>query len=409
MKNEIAFFCKLKLIIQKKRLRGVVKLVRMTDRLDMAEVPIAARYMERHLDRTPVILYDIVRMDGLEIELYGKMDTLNPGGSFKHRGAEYFMYKHMESGDLRSGDTVVTASAGNHAKGVAAAARAYNRNLRAKIFMSTTTPRMKIDGTRELGADVELFGGNYSETAEEALEFARRHNFVYVPAYEHQDIILGQSTIATEVFAQTESSYDPDFFIVPFGGGGLGNGIGLAADYRDKKVQGEGWKNKTKTWVFGVQAENFNTATRSYRAGRVVPYEPMGDTVADGIRVPKASPEMLELSQMYIDDMFDVTEGQIRQAIRNVYHSSLITQYQQLPSHELTSYHRFHSNHIPRVGRMNIVEGAAAAAFACAAAEDKIHAIARHIHPRKKIVGVVVASGNNIDQSLLDEILQEQA
>ena len=381
---------------------------RLIDRLDMAEVPVAAQYMETHLDRTPVILYNILRMDGgLEIELWGKMDTLNPGGSFKGRGSEYFMYKHMKSGKLQYGDTVVTASAGNHAKGVAAAARAYGRNLRAVIFMSKTTPKMKIEGTRELGAEVELVGNNYSETAEEAIEHARSHSFVYVPAYEHEDVILGQSTVATEVFNQGAGYSHPDFFVVPFGGGGLGNGIGLAADYRDNCVQAEGWKARTKTWVFGVQAENFNTAVRSYRAGEVVSYEPRGDTVADGIRVPKASPAMLGLSQRYIDDMFDVTEAQIRQAIRNVYNSILITQFQQFPEHELRSYHGFRPNHMSRVGRMNVVEGAAAAAFACVAAKDNIEAIARHVHPRKKIVGVVVASGNNIDQSLLDEILQE--
>ncbi|MBI2580044.1 MAG: pyridoxal-phosphate dependent enzyme, partial [Candidatus Aenigmarchaeota archaeon] len=88
----------------------MIKLVRLLDRLDMAEVPAAALYMERHLDRTPVILYDIIRPDDLEIELWGKMDTLNPGGSFKDRGAEYFMKKRMESGELQYGDTVVTAS-----------------------------------------------------------------------------------------------------------------------------------------------------------------------------------------------------------------------------------------------------------------------------------------------------------
>lgn len=388
---------------------GLVKLSRLVDRLDMAEVPAAALYMERHLDRTPVIIYRIMRMGELEIELWAKMDTLNPGGSFKDRGAEYFMKKRMESGELQYGDTVVTASAGNHAKGVAAAARAYDRNLRAVIFMSKTTPKMKIDGARELGAEIEIVGDNYSETAEEAIQYAHRNNFVYVPAYEHEDIIMGQSTIATEVFKQGAGYSHPDFFVVPFGGGGLGNGIGLASDYRDERVKAEGWNAGTKTWVFGVQAENFNTAVRSYRAGEVLPYEPRGDTVADGIRVPKASPGMLELSQRYIDDMFDVTEAQIRQAIRDVYNSRLVTQFQQFPEHELELYHHFKLNHMPRVGRMNVVEGAAAAAFACTSAEDDIQAIARHVHPRKKIVGVVVASGNNIDQSLLDEILQEDA
>lgn len=369
--------------------------------LDRSELIPAYRYIEAKNNRTPLLPFGEIHKDGYTVNLWAKMDTLNAGGSFKDRGSGYLIHKAVNSGVLNIGDTVVTASAGNHAKGVARAAAEHGLN--SKIFMSESTPPLKIEGTKALGGDVELVDGSYNDAAKLAEEFSRNGNLFYIPAYAHPDVMVGQSTVATEILIQMfKRGIHPDFFIAPFGGGGLTNGCGFALD--DNEFHGGG-----KTHVYGVQARNFNTMFRSFKAGELLSYVESGDTIADGIRVPHASEEMLRLSQRYLDDMFDVTEEEIRGAIRRVYRSEFITTLQQLPVGELEYDYGFHYNHRERVPLMNRVEGAAAAAFACAFSEDRIpYGEIAEKACRKEINGVVVASGNNIDQNLLDEILSEE-
>jgi len=277
--------------------------------------------------------------------------------------------------------------------------------------MSDKTPQKKLHDTEELGGIIEKVEGDYHKAAEEAMRFAGENNSLYVPAYEHEHIITGQSTVVTETMIQlAEFGIRPDFFVYPVGGGGLANGGGFAANHFDSAWYFLFPDYGRKLHNFGVQAHNFNTMFRSFHAGTVLPHEERGDTIADGIKVRNASEEMLRLSLTYLDDMFDVTEEQIRNAIRRVYNSELIRRLQELPQEELIKKYGFSSNHANGISRMNVVEGAAASAFACAFAEDKIpyEKIAKNIHPRKNIVGVVVASGNNIDQKLLEDILAEE-
>jgi threonine dehydratase len=384
------------------------KMIDLARSLNPTELHIAYDLIEGRHQKTPIIRYGVVHSDGFRVQLYAKMDTLNPGGSFKDRGSLYAIDKAIMEGRLTPGDTVVAASAGNHAKGVAKAAGDYALN--AIIFMSDETPKTKIRGTEDLGATVQLVEGRYEKAAEEARGFAEEDDSMYIPAFEHSDIITGQSTVVTEALIQLfRQGIRPDFFIYPVGGGGLANGSGFAARYYDQtglyRVNGFG----SKIFNYGVQARNFNTMVRSFREGHVVQHEDRGETIADGICVADASEAMLLLSKGNIDDMFDVTEEEIRAAIRHVYDSPLIRQLQKKSHRELELQFGFHANHVPGVPRLNIVEGAAAAAFACAFAEDKIpyEDIARSIHPRKEIIGVVIASGNNIDQGILEEILDE--
>ena len=380
-----------------------VKMENITEKLKPEELFIAYDHIEGKHQKTPLIQFGVVHRDGYEVELYAKMDTLNPGGSFKDRGSEYFIHKAVCFGRLNEGDLVVTASAGNHAKGVAKAAKEHR--LKALVYMSSNTPKKKVEGTKRLKAEVVLVDGDYHKAAEAAAEFSRKNNCVYIPAYEHEDIIMGQSTVVTEARIQMywSNKINPDFFIFPFGGGGLANGGGFASKHLDMLYG-------TKTYIYAVQAKNFNTMVRSFKAGKIMEPNYSGETIADGIRVPHASEQMLTLSERYIDDMFDVTEEEIKDAIKRVYSSELIRKIQQLPQEELESLYGFHQNHADAVSNMNIVEGAAAAAFACAFADDKIpyEKIARQIYPRKKIIGVIIASGNNIDSKRLEEILAEK-
>jgi threonine dehydratase len=377
----------------------------LMERLKPTDLLVAYDHIEELHSKSPLIDFGVVHSDGFDISLYAKMDTLNPGGSFKDRGSEFFIYRAIRMGLLKQGDTIVTASAGNHAKGVAKAAKRYGLN--AIIYMADSTPEKKIRDTKKLGSDVRLVSGDYHSAAQKGEAFAKEENLLYVPAYEHPDIIAGQSTVVTEAMLQLyELGKRPDFFVFPFGGGGLANGGGFAARRFDDTGEflREGYGNKVN--IFGVQAQNFNTMVRSYRNGKIMSYIERGDTIADGIRVPRASPEMLRLSLNYLDGMFDVTEAQLKDAVRRVYRSEALTDLMSSPE-EVLRRAGFNKEHISRIDRLNIIEGAAAAAFACVIDDTKIpfQKIATQISPRREIVGVVAATGNNIDQRLLEEIL----
>ena len=356
--------------------------------------------------KTPLINFGTIHQDGYNVVLYVKMDTLKSGGSFKDRGAEYNIHEAVNGSLLKEGDSIVTASAGNHAKGVAKAAKEHG--LKALIYMSSDAPNSKIEGTRKLGGVVELVDGDYHKAAVEAMEFSSCTGTFYVPAYEDANVILGQSTVATEAIMQLRSlKIRPDFFVSPFGGGGLANGIGYALRYFDSTGLFMYNDSGKKVYNFAVQAENFGTMARSFREGNVLGYIPKGETIADGIRVPHASEQMLDLSKIHIDGFFTATESELKDAIKRVYHSELIRALQQKSSEQLQRQHGFNSHHVNGVSNMNVIEGAAATAFACAFADDKIpyDKIAQEIYPRKTIVGVVVASGNNIDKKMLEDIL----
>lgn len=378
-------------------------------KLNPTDLLVAYDHVERLNGRTPLIYFGTIHKYGYQVDLWVKMDVLLPGGSFKDRGSEWFVHQGVSGGILKEGDYIVTASAGNHAKGVAKAARGHN--LKAVIYMSKKTPAQKVGGTRRLGANVVPVEGDYHDAAKVATQFSEENGYVYCPAYEHPDVIIGQSTVTTESLIQLYvQGIRPDFFVYPFGGGGLANGGGFAARHFDSIGYFSVPDYGNHIHNFGVQAENFDSMTRSYQARSLLPHIERGDTIADGIKVRHASQGMLELSLKTLDGMFAVTEAQIRDAIRTVYHSELLKRLKGLPIEELRKKYRFHHNHTDRVSDMNILEGAAAAAFACAFDENMLpyEQIARQIHPRRTIVGVVIASGNNIDRRLLEEILSEK-
>ncbi len=378
----------------------------IASRLDPTHLMMAYDVVEREHRKTPLVPFGISERQGVNVDVYVKMDSLNPGGSFKDRGSLYFVHREYARGNVKDGDPIVTASAGNHAKGVARAAKKFG--LRAMIYMPRLTPETKVEGARDLGATVTLVDGSYNDAAVAAKDYAESSGHLYVPAYEHEHVIMGQSTVVSETMMQLwNRGKRPDFFIYPYGGGGLSNGGAFATKFFDSsgmfRVNGE----TTKIHNYGVQAKNFNTMVRSYHAGSIQEHIDSGETIADGIRVPVASQGMLELSLRNLDDMFDVTEAQIRESIRRTYNSSLVRDIQSM-SPEMLSLMGFTDRQQTAIDKLNIIEGATGAAFAAAYAQDKIpFAKIAAAAVRENIVGVIVASGNNIDRTLLDEILAE--
>ena len=382
----------------------------LQDLLSDAEIYPAYTHIARLYPLTPIVPYDRFTADGVTVVLWAKLDTLRLTGSFKGRGSEYCVYKAVSSGALVEGSVVVTSSAGNHAKGLIEAARLHN--LIPVVFMAEKTPENKVAACRENGAAVVLVEGGYEEASLEAKAFyhtrettglmrgqlqpslleqiARAEKLEYVPAFEHPDVIMGQGTVASEAMMQLQQEIIfVDFMIAPYGGGGLTNGMAFAARHVHN---GE----HEPPLVYGAQAYNFNSMAESWRAGKLSGPVSRGETIADGIRVVKPSQRMLELSRHLLAGIEDVTEEQIRNAIVRVSRNKGLAEIQKAPIDELIQY-GFTAPHIRLRGRISVVEGAAAAAFALAYSGKIPYGEIAHARKTDELHGVIVASGNNID------------
>jgi threonine dehydratase len=174
----------------------------------------ASLYLERKFDRTPLIRVPKSLLDALSINTSGespiadvwlKLDSVQESGTFKTRGAFYYLSRLYDNNRLPK--EVVTASAGNHAQGVALAAKKYK--VKAVIFMPENAPQIKVGKVKALGADVRLVGEHYDDSVMAARKFEGESGAHYFPAYEHQDIIYGQGSVAWEIFRKAKGESAP--------------------------------------------------------------------------------------------------------------------------------------------------------------------------------------------------------
>ncbi|MFB0929165.1 MAG: threonine/serine dehydratase, partial [Bifidobacterium adolescentis] len=229
-----------------------------------AELKLAAERLKGTARHTEIIPSPVLsEMTGHEILL--KPENLQVTGSFKIRGA-YNKIASLSDEQLAHG--IVTASAGNHAQGVAYAAR--ERGAKATICMPQITPPLKVDATKAYGADVVLYGDVFDESAAHAAELADKEGMIYVPPFDDYEVICGQGTIGLEILDQLP---DLDAVIVPVGGGGLISGVAFAIKSLRPEVK-----------VYGVQAEG---APSMYRSLHEHKYQTLkaASTFADGIQV----------------------------------------------------------------------------------------------------------------------------
>jgi threonine dehydratase len=224
-----------------------------------------------------------------------KLDSAQKTGSFKERGA---LNKLLLLGDAERVRGVIAASAGNHAQGIAY--HAGKLGIRAAICMPLATPLIKVSATRSYGAEVVLHGTNYDEAYEEALRLSREDQLTFVHAFDDDDVIAGQGTIALELL---EQNADLDMIIVPIGGGGLIGGIGCAVKEINSKVR-----------IVGVQTSRLPSMKVALAEGKPVTLNP-AITIADGIAVRRAGDRTLPLVQRYVDDIVTVEEEEIANAI----------------------------------------------------------------------------------------------
>ncbi|HKI00199.1 MAG TPA: threonine/serine dehydratase [Candidatus Sulfotelmatobacter sp.] len=244
-------------------------------------------------------LRDVGTFADADRRLFLKPENQQPIGAFKLRGA-YNKIASLSEAERKCG--VITYSSGNHAQGVAYAARALG--VKAVIVMPNNAPAIKREATAALGAEIVVVGPGSDERKTKAEELAAQHGYVIVPPYNDEKIIAGQGTIGLEIL---EDLPEVEAVFSPVGGGGLISGVAAAIKLSKPDVK-----------VIGVEPELAADAQASLRSGKIVqfPAEQVSRTVADGLRTQSIGPINFEHMRRFVDDIVTVTEDEIRQAMK---------------------------------------------------------------------------------------------
>ncbi|MBJ9976466.1 threonine ammonia-lyase, biosynthetic [Pseudomonas sp. S75] len=229
-----------------------------------------------------------------------KREDLQPTFSFKIRGA-YTRLSRLSQAQRERG--VITASAGNHAQGVALAAA--HLGMLATIVMPTTTPELKIAGVRARGGEVVLHGDSFPHALAHALHLAEQHCQTFVPPFDDPDVIAGQGTVAMEILRQQPGALDAIF--VPVGGGGLIAGIAAYVKYLRPQVK-----------VIGVEPHDANCLQAALAAGERVVLPQVG-SFADGVAVAQVGAHCFELCRHFVDEVISVSSDELCAAIKDIY------------------------------------------------------------------------------------------
>ncbi len=223
--------------------------------------------------------------------VYLKPENMQVTGAYKIRGA-YYKISTMSQEERDRG--LITSSAGNHAQGVAYAARAFG--CKAVIVMPTTTPLIKIERTRSYGAEVVLYGDVYDDAYHRALELAEENGYTFIHPFDDLTVATGQGTIAMEIVKDLPAV---DIILVPIGGGGLATGVSTLAKLLNPKIR-----------VIGVEPAGANCMQESIRRGEVVEL-PSINTIADGTAVKRPGEKIFPYIQQNLDDIITVEDHEL--------------------------------------------------------------------------------------------------
>jgi threonine dehydratase len=265
--------------------------------LELSDVLDARVRVEETARRTPLdYSHTFADMTGAEVHL--KLETFQRTGSFKIRGATNRI-KTLSEEEKSAG--VVTASAGNHAQGVALAAT--KTGVDSTIVMPENAPISKIKATRDYGAAVVLWGDDYDEASEKAHEIEREEGRTYVHAFDDEMVMAGQGTIGLEIL---EDLPKLDTVVVPIGGGGLIAGVATAIKEQQPDAR-----------VIGVQAEGASSAAQSLQKGEVYTLDAV-DTIADGIATRSVGEKPFEVIEKRVDEVVTVSDSEIAVAVTHL-------------------------------------------------------------------------------------------
>jgi threonine dehydratase len=315
----------------------------------MIDVLHARRRIAPYVRRTPFVRSNWLS-DLAGASVFLKLESLQRSNSFKSRGAFNAIIARLERGGGAPA-RLVTASAGNHGRALAAAARTFNLPL--VVFTPVDAPKAKLDAIRRDGADLRPDGRDYDEAERLALAFARQSGAEFISPYNDADVIAGAATVACEMF---EDEPALDAVVVPIGGGGLISGVATVAKAINPRCE-----------VIGVEVAASNAFQQSVRAGTLVEIVP-GETLADGLG-GNPDPETItfDFIQRLVDRIVTVSEADLADAIGGL----------------------VNAEHL-------VAEGAGAAATAAL--------VGKRIDVRDRQVGVIV-SGANIDRAKLAKLL----
>ena len=224
-------------------------------------------------------------------KVYIKPENMQFTGAYKVRGAYYKMSTLTEEERAKG---LITASAGNHAQGVAYAAKCYG--AKATIVMPTATPLMKVNRTKSYGAETVLYGDVYDEACAKAYELADEHGYTFIHPFDDLTVATGQGTIAMEIIKELPLV---DYILVPIGGGGLATGVSVLAKLLNPKIK-----------VIGVEPAGANCMEESIRAGKVITL-PTVNTIADGTAVKTPGEKLFPYIQKNLDDIITVKDEEL--------------------------------------------------------------------------------------------------
>ena len=320
--------------------------VEIVESTTIADVYRAAKQLEGVARKTRLIHSDFFS-EQCHNDVYLKPENLQHTGAFKLRGA-YNKISQLTPEERAKG--VITASAGNHAQGVAYAAQ--KLGVKAVICMPATTPILKVEGTRALGAEVVLYGDGFDDAYAHSLELQKKYGYVYIHPFNDLQVLLGQGTTALEII---DALKDVDAILCPIGGGGFASGVALATKLVNPNVK-----------VIGVEPENAACMKAALEADKVVTLA-SADTVADGCAVKTAGTQTFEFCKKYLDDIITVSEIDIMNALLSL-----------IEKHKL------------------VAEGAGVLSLA---------ALAKLPFQGKKVVSII--SGGNIDISTISALIDK--
>ena len=224
-------------------------------------------------------------------KVFFKPENMQYTGAYKVRGAYYKIHTLTEEEKSKG---LITASAGNHAQGVAYAAKL--AGVKATVVMPTTTPLMKVNRTKSYGADVVLEGDVFDEACDHAYKLAEEFGYTFVHPFDDLDVATGQSTIAMEIIKELPTV---DYILVPIGGGGLCTGVSTLAKLLNPKIK-----------VIGVEPAGANCMQVSLKEGKVVGL-PQVNTIADGTAVKRPGEKLFPYIQENVDNIITIEDSEL--------------------------------------------------------------------------------------------------